>query len=563
MDMDWDDEDEATHIFDKADEGGPKVSGSPRPAAGNVTPPPPAAAASALQTLPSKKSTLLGMTMPMPQAPNLGMTMPMPQVPQARPSAPPPPPASVRPPPPPPTSSAGGAFARASGGSVGTPGPSGFPPPPTIDPSSAPPALYGQTVAMGDAVSARPAGQPMGAPPSARPRPPSAPPPAKLPPPPSAPAQPVQASDYPAPLPPPNRMEATAVVRPPTSRTGIYIAAALFLLALIATVFAIYFFVLPKNAQLTVTLSDKSGAKVTKGKVYVNGSLRCDFVDPCLLPDLAAGTYKVRVVPQDFDTPPEQEVKLESRAQMTLPFIVEATAPKVEPKKAVASVGLKVSGKQIGVKLYVDGEEKGPLPQELNDLQAGEHKIRDRRRSLRAVRDVGEPEGRRGERSRREDAQGAQGQGDHQPAHHRRQGLSRQRERTARAADPADLHRDSLHRELVDRGIEGRLHRLQAGHQLRRRPGREDLHDLARPEGHAAPTATQTTVAQVPPQPTQAPQLPPQPTQTVAVATTAAPTTAPPPPQPAGEAYLNINSIPPSSCFLDGRSLGSTPRRCK
>jgi serine/threonine-protein kinase len=28
----------------------------------------------------------------------------------------------------------------------------------------------------------------------------------------------------------------------------------------------------------------------------------------------------------------------------------------------------------------------------------------------------------------------------------------------------------------------------------------------------------------------------------------------------ASEAFLNINSIPPSTCFLDGRSLGSTPR---
>ena len=27
-----------------------------------------------------------------------------------------------------------------------------------------------------------------------------------------------------------------------------------------------------------------------------------------------------------------------------------------------------------------------------------------------------------------------------------------------------------------------------------------------------------------------------------------------------GEAFLNINSIPPSTCILDGKSLGSTPR---
>jgi serine/threonine-protein kinase len=28
----------------------------------------------------------------------------------------------------------------------------------------------------------------------------------------------------------------------------------------------------------------------------------------------------------------------------------------------------------------------------------------------------------------------------------------------------------------------------------------------------------------------------------------------------AGDAYLNINSIPPSTCILDGKTLGATPR---
>ncbi|HLK39203.1 MAG TPA: hypothetical protein VKU41_20720, partial [Polyangiaceae bacterium] len=44
-----------------------------------------------------------------------------------------------------------------------------------------------------------------------------------------------------------------------------------------------------------------------------------------------------------------------------------------------------------------------------------------------------------------------------------------------------------------------------------------------------------------------------------------APAPPPPPAEPGGggggaEAFLNINSIPASTCFLDGRSLGSTPK---
>jgi eukaryotic-like serine/threonine-protein kinase len=45
-----------------------------------------------------------------------------------------------------------------------------------------------------------------------------------------------------------------------------------------------------------------------------------------------------------------------------------------------------------------------------------------------------------------------------------------------------------------------------------------------------------------------------------------APRAAPPPAEAAGEseggpeAFLTMNSIPPSTCFLDGKSLGSTPK---
>jgi serine/threonine-protein kinase len=72
------------------------------------------------------------------------------------------------------------------------------------------------------------------------------------------------------------------------------------------------------------------------------------------------------------------------------------------------------------------------------------------------------------------------------------------------------------------------------------------------PKGTAAP-APQAPPADVVATP--APQPPPPP----------APVVAAPPPAPAaasggGEAYLNINSIPPSTCVLDGRPLGSTPK---
>ena len=35
-----------------------------------------------------------------------------------------------------------------------------------------------------------------------------------------------------------------------------------------------------------------------------------------------------------------------------------------------------MTGNQPGVKLFVDGKEVGPLPQELRDLTPGDHKVR-------------------------------------------------------------------------------------------------------------------------------------------------------------------------------------------
>jgi hypothetical protein len=69
-------------------------------------------------------------------------------------------------------------------------------------------------------------------------------------------------------------------------------------------------------------------------------------------------------------------------------------------------------------------------------------------------------------------------------------------------------------------------------------------------EQKAAPVAVAPAVAAAPrPAPAPAPAAPPP-----------APVAAAPAPAAGGEAFLNINSIPPSTCFLDGRSLGATPQ---
>jgi hypothetical protein len=232
MDMDWDDEDEATHIFDKADDvPGALAASSPRPAAGSFPTPAPAAG----------KSTLLGMTAPM----------------QAT-AAP-----SQRPMPPPPPPSVGGAFARASSLPSGAPGPSALPPPPTIQPMIPPAAPTQQGI--GGTMPMQPPGMgPQSYPP---PRPPGYPPP------PQQMHMPAQAMDYGQPR-PPSRMEATAVVHPPQSRTGLWIALVAILVLLGGALGA--FFLVPRAGRIAVNVTDAKGNGSSTVDIFVDGRKKCD-----------------------------------------------------------------------------------------------------------------------------------------------------------------------------------------------------------------------------------------------------------------------------------------------
>ena len=90
MDMDWDDEDEATHIFDKEESQAGPAPSAPRPAAGVMAAPPtaPLPAPGRVSAPPAPPRAPMAQTMAMP-----GQQMPPP--PPGTRSAPPPPPSSV------------------------------------------------------------------------------------------------------------------------------------------------------------------------------------------------------------------------------------------------------------------------------------------------------------------------------------------------------------------------------------------------------------------------------------------------------------------------------------
>jgi len=335
MDMDWDEEEEATHVLDR----------DGQPAANGVAGPPgatrPAPAPTAKQTLVGLSGGLPPPPPPSARPPSLPPPPPSASTPYARPSAPPP--GARQPSAPPPASMRAAA-----------PPPAAPPPPLAPPPAVAPPSLQNQ--ANGSAAAGNFPYQPNTTPMAMPAR--------------AAAARPAQSAGFDeAPLIPTysrSRMEATALVRPQQRPTGLMIAAGAGVVVLLAFIL----FLMPHSGQLAVNVSDTKGGAVRNLQISVDGKLQCDSA-PCLVHSLSAGSHTVKVEATGYEPPADKAVAVESGKDTTLDF-------KLTPTSAPSSggTGVKVAGSQPGEKLYIDDREIGTLPQELRDLTPGVHKIR-------------------------------------------------------------------------------------------------------------------------------------------------------------------------------------------
>jgi serine/threonine-protein kinase len=572
LDMDWDDDDEATHVYDKdssqASAAAPPSSDRERVAA-------------APQSVPTQKvqpKTLIGVNGP-------GLAAPPP---------PPPPPhsSSMRsaPPVPPPSGSmraapisqrpgaasqsaipsappsVGTALARASSVPSGAAGPvaNPLPPPPpggpTVGRSSFPPPppppgtmlAPQQTVTAPMPMPARPA--------SGYPSHPASGAPA------SGAAQAVPST------PPRNALEPTAMVRPQGGgKTGVFVGMTILFLAILGA--AAVFFLVPRTGRVMVNVADAKGGQVNRLEVFLDGRKQCDTV-PCGIEQVTAGTHQVKVLAQGYE-PATKAVTVEARKDSSVDLTLVPTS---------AGTGLRVSGTQPGVKLFVDGREIGPLPQELKDLAPGDHKIRI------AERPVNDPTKDRYAAAERnvivvKDEMTDLGSMNLKVV---------KGKATISLATPGAkvyLVSGTDRRELptlpisvdIDTSKQWMLEAMKLGFLDYRQPisfedgqAEKTFAITLEPKG-SAPVATPTPqpTADAPqPAPTHAVAQPaprPQPTAAAATATAdkPAPTTDKPAataekPAPAaaagGEAFLNINSIPASSVVLDGKPIGNTPK---
>jgi serine/threonine-protein kinase len=489
VDVNWDDdEDETTHIFDKAEDIVMRSGAAPVPAAG--TPPPPAVA--------KNKVTLLGINVsggPLPPPPThsplpTGRLTPPPGMPSTRPGMPQNP------------------FTIPS--SFPAPPAGALPPPPTTQQG------------LGNHASA----------PTPLPAPLEAPLTSPLPPTTMPPARRSHESVRLAPS-----AEVTALLRPrkPQSRATLWAASALVAALLIALVFLL----IPQTGRLIVDVNVPKGASANHVDIFVDGRKQCDTA-PCIIDPLSSGAHEVKVVADGYDTPPIQSVTIAARHDTSATFVLDMGVRRTE---------LKVSGTQPGVKLYLDDKEIGPLPQDLRDIVAGEH----------VIKLVGSERYQPLEKHITFQADSAVDLG----AVALR--VSKGKATVTLATPGAHVYLTSINdrRELPMFPISVDIDTSKSWTLQASKPGFIDYSQaISFDDGQAEKTyaielqpkvAAVTPPAWTPPPQAAAPAPAPAPAPVAAPRAAAAEGNG-------SEAYLNINSIPASTCYLDGRALGSTPK---
>jgi len=346
--MDWDEEEEATHVLDRETSKAEPAPGPGMPEGFASTSP---SAGMRQAPGPSAKQTLLGLTSTAPSPPGASAS--------ARPpSLPPPPPTSAqhysRPPAAPPQ----GVQGVGMQGMLATT-PSQAPPAASVRPAAPAPSVPPPVIQQQGQPNMNGGGgfpyqqntSPMAMPPrvvSARPS-----------------QSPMIEDAAPLPRISRSRMEATAVVRPQQTRPmGLIVTAGVGVFVLVAAIV----FLMPHSGQLAVNVADAKGGAVKNLQISVDGKLQCDSA-PCLVKALSAGSHTVKVEATGYDQPADKAVAVESGKDSTVDFTLSLTS-------GSGGTGIKIAGSQTGAKLYVDDKEIGALPQEIHDLTPGTHRVR-------------------------------------------------------------------------------------------------------------------------------------------------------------------------------------------
>jgi len=339
----------------------------------------------------------------------------------------------------------------------------------------------------------------------------------------------------------PTSGEVTALLRPqkPQNRATLWAAGGL----VAALILALVFLLIPQTGRLMVDVSVPQGMSANHLEIFVDGRKQCDTA-PCIIDPMSAGVHEVKLIAEGFDNPPVQSITISARHDTSAAFLLGAERKHTE---------LKVSGTQPGVKLFIDDKEIGPVPQDVRDIVPGEHIIKllgseryvpvERHVTFQSdsVVDLGTVvlKVTKGKATITLGTPGAH------------VFLTSGSDRRELPTIPISVDIDTSKSWILQATKPGYFDYSQS---ISFDDGQAEKSYAVELEARAVATPTWT-----PPPPAAAP--------VVAPAAAAAPAPAPvaAAPHAAGEtagadAFLNINSIPVSTCFLDGKSLGSTPR---
>lgn len=163
----------------------------------------------------------------------------------------------------------------------------------------------------------------------------------------------------------------------PKRTTGILIA----VVAAIAVAAVAIVFLMRRPGELVVDVRDPKGVALPKAEIFVDGRKVCDST-PCVVADLEPGARLVKASAPGYQAAPPTSAQVDGGRRSEL---VVTLAP--------ATGTLLAKGDQPGVKVYVDGVDRGALPAKLEDLQPGSREVRfdggERYKSLEKIVDVG------------------------------------------------------------------------------------------------------------------------------------------------------------------------------
>jgi serine/threonine-protein kinase len=134
---------------------------------------------------------------------------------------------------------------------------------------------------------------------------------------------------------------------------------------LAVVVVAAVFLLLPKQGSLVVTVAGPGNKSISEMEVIIDGQKRCS-TSPCQVKELPSGIHLVKVTSPGYQSTADQAVKIASGDEAVLNVALTRAG----------GTGLTVRSESRGLKLFVDGKEIGPLPQELPELTPGDHQVK-------------------------------------------------------------------------------------------------------------------------------------------------------------------------------------------